>query len=134
MNGGFHWIEYLRLAEHLVSDTAAAGASSRAAAARCAISRAYYAAAMSARDLIRAQGVALTASRSIHQQIHVQLLTSQDPRWRKAGDYLRMLRNNRNLADYEGHYNAVGEVMLSLEAARRCVSLLRPAPPGADQA
>ena len=96
----FHWGDYLTLADSLVSAPAALGP--QEAALRAAISRAYYAAFCSARNLVRSQGeIAPSGAASDHELIAIHFRGSTDPTRRRIGADLGRLRKYRNNADYD---------------------------------
>lgn len=67
---------------------------------RCACGRAYYAAFVIARDLIRVRR-SVGTSRSVHRDVVDLLKSSGDAEVRGAGVSLERLRATRNSADYE---------------------------------
>lgn len=96
----FHWGDYLTLADSLVSAPAAPGP--QEAALRTAISRAYYAAFCSARNLTRNRGEFVsTGAASDHELIAVYFRGSTDPTRQRIGVDLGRLRKYRNNADYD---------------------------------
>ena len=90
MFGVFEWIDFLELAEDL------AARHDNEAAARTAISRAYYAAFHAGRDYLARVGIPLDRSRNAHSQVR-HVLREQSAQigqdlyqlhfWRKRADY-----------------------------------------------
>jgi uncharacterized protein (UPF0332 family) len=96
----FHWGDYLTLADSLVNAPGTPGP--QEAALRAAISRAYYAAFCSARNLARSRGeIAATGAVSDHELVAVHFRGSTDPMRRRIGADLGRLRKYRNNADYD---------------------------------
>lgn len=121
----FHWGDYLTLAESLVSDPAAP--EPREAALRAAISRAYYAAFCSARNLAKSQGeIVPTRTASEHELVIVHFRGSSDPRRRRIGADLGRLRKYRNNADYDDQLagDPLAKAKLSVATARNVLTAL----------
>ncbi len=103
----FAWSEYLDLAKEL------AGVATRPrkteADPRCAISRAYYAAFCSARNLLRTKDrVAIPPGVQVHDFVIRSFQSHADLVRRGIGANLDRLRTARNRADYDDHVPQVG--------------------------
>ena len=68
---------------------------------RTAVSRAYYAAFLSAEDFLRAMGISLLGGPGAHTELLTILGNSGDVALTKARDALTELRRARNAADYD---------------------------------
>lgn len=90
----FDWAEFLTLAEEL------APRAGDEAAARSAISRAYYAALGLAAAHLRAEGVPISQLQ-IHGQVSKAFQNSRDERRKDIAQHLIWLRQQRNRADYD---------------------------------
>jgi uncharacterized protein (UPF0332 family) len=96
----FDWADYLRLAESLVSNPNSPGPEE--AALRAAISRAYYAAFCSARNLAESRGEMIRARRSTdHWQVIDHFQDTPEFVRQQIGADLGRLRRFRNNADYD---------------------------------
>ena len=96
----FDWLEYLTLAQELANQ--AINSSNQEARLRCAISRAYYAAFCKARNHLRyKEQRSFPNSGRVHQTVIETFEKSHDPVHQIVGQFLRNLRANRNIADYE---------------------------------
>lgn len=96
----FDWLDYLILAQELASQ--AISSSNQEARLRCAISRAYYAAFCKARNHLRhKEHQSFPNSGRVHQTVIETFEKSHDPIHQMVGQFLRNLRANRNIADYE---------------------------------
>jgi len=113
--------DFLTVAGGLASD-------STEAAWRSAISRAYYAAFHAARELMTDLGFTVPQGDSTHAYAWIRLQNCGDPKVRKAGSNLNVLRGQRNRADYDLHLTIrqshaatevqiANEVLQSLDAA-----------------
>lgn len=96
----FSWSNYLSVAEHLVEYS---GQSSYAEACfRASISRAYYAALLTARSLLRDQwGIEVPETAEIHTFIPNWFLSENETAQQYIGSLLIYLRNRRRRADYD---------------------------------
>jgi uncharacterized protein (UPF0332 family) len=121
----FDWSDYLRLAESLVADPIAPGP--REAALRAAISRAYYAAFCSARNLAKSRGeIVLTQLASEHALVIAHFRGSPEPVRRRIGADLSRLRKYRNNADYDDWLAdaPLARARLSVSTARNILAAL----------
>lgn len=110
----FDWLEFLNLAEEL-----AAWASHEEAAARSAISRAYYATFHAGRDYLGRSGIALDRSRNAHIQVQIELR-----KWNEElADDLGRLHEWRKIADYDivGFPDVGEQAQNALILARDCI-------------
>ena len=111
----FDWNDYLTLAQELHQQSSSSNI--KEAKLRSAISRAYYAAFIQARNFLLNQGQLLPSDGQVHRLVAEQFNLGQDLVWRDVGRKLRVLRLARNRADYD-------EVVHQLEAtARRTLHL-----------
>jgi uncharacterized protein (UPF0332 family) len=95
----FDWAEFLTLADALLRNPDSPGPEE--ASLRSAISRAYYAAFCSARNLARdRREITPTGSARDHLLVKKHFEASPDRTRRKIGINLGRLRNYRNMADY----------------------------------
>ena len=98
----FDWAEYARLAESLLSSGAVLDQSAREARQRSAVSRAYYAAFILARNRLRdVDQVAIPVAANPHQFVSNAYLRHPDARRGQIGADLRRLRIDRNRCDYD---------------------------------
>lgn len=125
---GFDWTAFLTLAEELLeqSERSDVTASSQEAAWRTAISRAYYAAFLSARSDLRRRGVDIPAGGAAHRAVWDAFHTMQESRARRVANDGRRLRARRAIADYENHYpNPLAHARLAVRLAERLLADLR---------
>jgi uncharacterized protein (UPF0332 family) len=95
----FDWREYLALAESLLQERKAFAPEE--ACIRSAISRAYYAALISARNrAVAKDGFLPQRERSIHQQVKDYYKVNKDRKRTAIGSWLGKLARKRNMADY----------------------------------
>lgn len=96
----FQWSEYLAVAQHLVQHSSRSGYAE--ACHRAAISRAYYAALLTARSLLSTQwGVEVPETAEIHTFIARWFLNEESIEEQEIGALLDRLRNRRRRADYD---------------------------------
>ncbi len=89
------WADYLRLAKYLVQRV------DDEAAARAAISRAYYAAFDSARMHLVQRVVSVPSTRPAHALVWSSFHATADPTQRRIANIGRILRKKRSHADYD---------------------------------
>lgn len=95
----FDWLQYLILAKEL--DGQATAPASPEARRRSAISRAYYAAFIGARNYLQKQeGHSIPKTSDAHKYVSEQFKRSSDPVRQDIGRKLERLRTTRNQADY----------------------------------
>jgi uncharacterized protein (UPF0332 family) len=94
----FLWADYLTVAKHLTEHSDASGCAE--ACLRSAISRAYYAALITARNLLRDQGIEVPETAEIHSFISQWFLSEDDVDQKEIGALLKRLRDRRRKADY----------------------------------
>ena len=105
----FQWSEYLAVAQHLVQHSASS--SYAEACHRAAISRAYYAALLTARSLLSLQwGVEVPETAEIHTFIARWFLAEEGVEEQEIGALLDRLRNRRRRADYDDNVPNVGSL------------------------
>lgn len=96
----FNWADYLNVARHLKEHSDASGYSE--ACLRAAISRAYYAALITTRNLLRDQwGIEVPETAEIHLFVPRWFLNEDDENQREIGAILDRLRDRRRKADYD---------------------------------
>jgi uncharacterized protein (UPF0332 family) len=114
----FDWTEYLTLARELTEPSPTH--TSQESRLRSAISRAYYAAFIQARNHLRdKEGIRISSVQS-HQFVIKRFLHSPDGRRKRVGHDLYILREDRNKADYDDTVNG-----LPLSASRALVRATR---------
>jgi uncharacterized protein (UPF0332 family) len=112
----FDWLDYLTLARALVAHDQPAGASAESRL-RCAASRAYYAVLNRAAGHLRDVGEDLPKDASYHDAVIDHFRECREHEWRRVGDWLEKLRENRRKADYEeqeGNWSKKAEKSLVL--------------------
>lgn len=115
----FNWSEYLNLAQEL------AQATTDEAKLRAAISRAYYAAFIKARNFLQEREGLTIPTENTHKYVINQFKNSSDPVRIKIGRRLLRLRGFRNQADYDNIFPKLAEkTQESLNLARRIISIL----------
>ena len=120
----FRWNDFLELATQLsvrLPDDRLTEARFRSA-----ISRAYYAAFCSCRQVLQQQsGTAFLHTENIHAMVRLQLKQSTDPDHQRMGALLHRLRRLRNQADYDEHVVPLeSQVWESLTIARDILAQL----------
>ena len=95
----FSWTDYLIVARHLTEHSTASGYAE--GCLRSAVSRAYYAALNTTRDLLRDQwGIAVPDTAEIHRFVPRWFMGEEDPDQQEIGILLDRLRDRRRRADY----------------------------------
>ncbi|WP_449416562.1 HEPN domain-containing protein [Phormidium nigroviride] len=103
----FNWSQYLTLAKELIGQSPSPA--SEEAKRRSAISRAYYAAFISARNYLQErEGYSIPKTVDAHKYVREQFKQSADPVRQDIGRKLEMLRKDRNQSDYK---NTVSELL-----------------------
>lgn len=98
----FDWGEYVRLAELLLSTSVEFDGSDREARLRSAVSRAYYAAFIQARNRLRDfDHFTIPVTANPHQFVSNAYLRHSDAERGQIGADLRRLRIDRNQCDYD---------------------------------
>lgn len=120
----FDWTGYLRLAISLLEGREIA-ATDYETRARCAIGRAYYAVAMTAREQMALRGVEFSRSGIVHQEIGAYFYRSDQGSARYLARQLRKLRVLRNQADYDASFLAGPVAREAVHEASVCLELLR---------
>lgn len=116
----FDWSEYLQLARELAGKTTTS--SSQEAKLRSAISRAYYAAFVKARNFLLQDGLTIPRENA-HQYVINQFRNSSEAVRRDLGEKLQILRNFRNKADYNDTYPKLTRTSQNaLNLSRRIIS------------
>jgi uncharacterized protein (UPF0332 family) len=98
----FNWSEYLTLAQQLAGK--AHISASQESRLRSAISRAYYAAFIQARNYLQEQDGMTIPLLESHKFVINQFKNSSDPVRQLIGNNLKRLRDNRNKADYHNTF------------------------------
>ncbi|MFQ6057936.1 MAG: hypothetical protein ACE5MB_03520 [Anaerolineae bacterium] len=105
----FCWADYLTVASHLMEHSTAS--SYQEACLRSAISRAYYAALNTARDLLRDQwGIEVPESAEIHWFVPQWFMDEDDLDRKEIGALLDRLRDRRRKADYDNEITKVSSL------------------------
>ncbi len=111
----FNWSEYLDVARELAS---VATSTNKEAKLRSAISRAYYAAFINARNYLRdREGLLISKTSDAHRYVSVQFEHSPDLVRQSLGKNLLRLRNFRRQADYVDAFpglNGITQIALKL--------------------
>lgn len=117
----FDWFEYLILAQELAGKTTIPA--SQEAKLRCAISRAYYAAFIKARNFLRERNISTIPRENAHHYVISQFRNSTDGGRRILGEKLQRLRTIRNQADYNDIVTGLaGKSQEALGLSRRILS------------
>ena len=96
----FDWSQYLNLAKEFLGQPTPPA--SQEAKMRSAISRAYYAAFMSARNYLQeTEGYSIPTTADAHKYVLQQFKQSSDRERQNIGRNLENLRRDRNAADYK---------------------------------
>lgn len=95
----FNWSEYLGLAQQLAGK--AQISATQESRLRSAISRAYYAAFILARNYLRDRSGLTIPRQEGHKYVIDQFKNAPNPTSKKIGESLKRLRFNRNKADYD---------------------------------
>jgi len=95
----FNWSEYLGLAQQLAGK--ALISATQESRLRSAISRAYYAAFIQARNYLRDQDGLAIPTHNTHEYVINQFTNSSDRDRQEIGSSLKRLRIGRNQADYD---------------------------------
>ncbi len=107
----FDWIEYFYFAKEFSSNPGPA--CSQEADYRTAITRAYYAAFIKARDFIeKKDGGLVDFGKGTHENVIKQFERSSDTNLNTIAIYLRQIRYYRVSADYYSTFNGKGKTML----------------------
>jgi uncharacterized protein (UPF0332 family) len=110
--------DFLTLAQTLLGDRSEA-------AWRSAVSRAYYAAFHTARELLEALGFSVPHGERAHGYLWLRLSNCGDPQVQNTGAALNTLRQDRNRADYDLHRSlTLANATRSVRAAKQCILLL----------
>jgi uncharacterized protein (UPF0332 family) len=114
----FSWVDYLIVARHLTEHSTASGYAE--GCLRSAISRAYYAALNTTRNLLRDQrGIEVPETVEIHQFVPRWFMDEEDPVQQEIGILLDRLRDRRRRADYADEVTRVSALAArSLEDAQ----------------
>jgi len=119
----FDWSEYLGLAQQLAGK--AKISATRESRLRSAISRAYYAAFIQARNYLRDRDGVVIPTQNTHEYVINQFLNSSDEERKKIGRQLRRLRSNRNQADYDDTFADLEAIAkTSLKLAAKIIALI----------
>lgn len=96
----FEWSEYLNLARELAGK--ATTPANQETKLRAAISRAYYAAFIKARNYLRdSEGLSIPKTGEAHRYVQQQFAFSPDRTRKKIAENLRYLRSYRRKVDYD---------------------------------
>lgn len=117
----FDWSEYLSVAKELATQTTTAH---KEAKLRSAISRAYYAAFITARNNLRDRsGLLIPKTSDAHSYVSQQFELSVDPVRRTIGEKLVRLRRFRRQADYVDTFPGLsGITQIALRISEEVIS------------
>ena len=104
----FLWADYLTVAKHLTEHSDASDYAE--ACLRSAISRAYYAALITARNLLRDQGIEVPETAEIHRFVPQWFLAEEDVDQNEISALLKRLRDRRRKADYADEIQKVSSL------------------------
>lgn len=118
----FNWSEYLDVARELAS----VATTNKEARLRSAISRAYYAAFINARNYLRdKEGLLIPRTSDAHRYVSVQFEHSPDIVRQSLGENLLRLRNFRRQADYVDTFPGLnGITQTALKLSEETISIL----------
>lgn len=120
----FNWPDYLDLARELNTPTTNFK-SGKEAQLRSAISRAYYGAAIQARNFLLERGVEVPSGSNVHWFVIDRFNHSIDRYQLKIGQNLNRLRQLRNKADYSDNFPGLeSQVDLAIYLADQVIKLL----------
>lgn len=120
----FNWAEYLSLAENLCGQLISGPPVGAEAQQRAGVSRAYYAAFVSARNRLRdVDHVPIPPNGNTHGFVAKQYEAALDPLRAKIGIELRRLRRDRNRCDYSDMVTGLPQVThISLARAHQILT------------
>jgi hypothetical protein len=120
----FDWGEYLSLAEELCAMPVSGPPIGPESQQRAAVSRAYYAAFVLARNHLRdADGIRIPQRGNPHQFVAVQYVNDPDPLRSRIGYNLTGLRAARNRCDYDDVVGSLpGLATRSIQRARQIIA------------
>ncbi len=121
----FDWEEYLTLAKELVGQPISLA--NEEARQRDAISRAYYAAFILARNYLRdRQGIIIPTTGDAHQYVAEQFKRVRQPTYQLIANNLKMLRGYRNQADYDDNFPLLSAIAnISIRRSEAVITNLR---------
>jgi uncharacterized protein (UPF0332 family) len=120
----FNWSEYLGLAQQLAGKSQISA--TQESRLRSAISRAYYAAFIQARNYLRDRDGISIPNQQTHQYVIQQFKNSDDNLRQEIGECLERLRFRRNKADYDDTFvNLLTITKRSLKLAAKVISELQ---------
>jgi uncharacterized protein (UPF0332 family) len=120
----FDWLEYLNVAKELASVTTTPA--SQEAKLRAAISRAYYAAFIKARNHLRdKEGYSIPRTGNSHRFVSQQFVSSSDAVRQSIADKLSRLKAYRKQADYVDKFPGIsGVTMIALTLSEEIITTL----------
>ncbi|BBD69375.1 hypothetical protein NIES4072_32940 [Nostoc commune NIES-4072] len=120
----FDWSEYLKVAKELAG--AATTSANQEAKFRAAISRAYYAAFIEARNYLRdQQGHSIPTTGNAHKYVSDQFDISSEPQRQLLAKELVKLRLYRNQADYVDKFPGLaGITLMALNSSEEVIAIL----------
>ncbi len=105
----FSWVDYLIVAEHLMEHSIASGYAE--GCLRSAVSRAYYAALNTTRNLLCDQwGIEVPDTAEIHRFVPQWFMDEENPDQQEIGILLDRLRDRRRRADYADEITKVSSL------------------------
>lgn len=120
----FDWTQYLTLARILADPEESLP--NEEARSRTAISRAYYAALLTAENFLRARRKVKSRNRyGIHSYVPDTFLRGPSKAWKKVGNKLNQLKDARHRADYEDEFKGLDiSTGTALRQAREVIEVL----------
>lgn len=119
----FDWSDYMKLARELWRQSARSPI--KDAKLRTAISRAYYAAYISARNHLQDKDKVSIPYQDAHQYVINYFLNSSDGTYREIGWRLKRLRRLRNKGDYDNNFtDLVVRTPKALADAEQAIAIL----------
>lgn len=120
----FDWAQYLNVARRLAG--VEASLPNEEAKSRTAISRAYFAALLSADSFLRAKNRVTGDRKRIHSYVAEKFLAGPNRGWKKVGNKLNQLKDARVRADYEDEFLGLKLSMdTALKQAKSVIEVLK---------
>lgn len=121
----FDWLEYLNLAKEMVVKLTTPP--SQEARLRDAVSRAYYAAFISARNYLRdTEAHSIPTTSDAHRYVWQQFYINPAPVYQLVAKNLKILRGYRNQADYDDNFPLLSAIAnISIRRSEAVITNLR---------